>query len=399
MKQAAIPIEFAGTAETPGFEQPQLPVARVELREGGVRLIEELAEDWRELCSESSTDLPFYRPEWFAAHIRAFEPHAKVALFTLRRGNRLDAVIPLIRDTATFYGLRYRRLRSVTNVHSCRFELVTRANTNQRENLALMWDAIQDLDWDVFVAEYVPDKGCLVGLTRSLGNSSVRAVQEQLWSSPYLSLEPSDAQHSSWLARVASANLGREVRRITKKLENQGSKLLRIDAFDQKAMDAFFEIEASGWKGSRGTAIIQQSATKQFYTEIASQAARFGYLSLYFMEHQSKKIATHLGLYYNHVYYLPKCGYDESQKSLSPGHVLVNLVLRDRVTAGMREFDFCPPLSEWKQRWTSEAHGLSSVYVFRGGYGRFLHRLRYGVRPLLKSMWTKAPRPRERVRK
>jgi CelD/BcsL family acetyltransferase involved in cellulose biosynthesis len=48
---------------------------------GGDEVIKQCAEAWQELCDESRCP-PFFRPEWIASYLRAFEPSSEVALFT-----------------------------------------------------------------------------------------------------------------------------------------------------------------------------------------------------------------------------------------------------------------------------------------------------------------------------
>jgi CelD/BcsL family acetyltransferase involved in cellulose biosynthesis len=91
---------------------------------GGVEVIERGADAWRILCDESVDKQPFYRPEWIAAHIRAFTPKASVLLLTVTVQGRLCLVLPLLQERTLFCGLPLRRLRAPVNSHSCRFDAV-----------------------------------------------------------------------------------------------------------------------------------------------------------------------------------------------------------------------------------------------------------------------------------
>src|ERR1700685_1703074 len=95
---------------------------------GGVEVVERWADEWRRLCVESPDDQPFYRPEWIAAHIRAFTPAAKVVLLTVSAAGKLLFVLPLLREWAMFNGMPLRRLRAPVSSHSCRFDAVRHAS-------------------------------------------------------------------------------------------------------------------------------------------------------------------------------------------------------------------------------------------------------------------------------
>ena len=74
---------------------------------GGLEVIERWADAWRVLCDEAVDGQPFYRPEWIAAHIRAFTPHAKVVLLTVTSAGKLLFILPLLEEMALKEMLRY----------------------------------------------------------------------------------------------------------------------------------------------------------------------------------------------------------------------------------------------------------------------------------------------------
>jgi CelD/BcsL family acetyltransferase involved in cellulose biosynthesis len=93
---------------------------------GGVEVVEHLADEWRDLCKEAVDDQPFYRPEWIAAHIRAFAPQAKVVLLTVRSEGKLLFVLPLVQEWSVFAGVPLRKLRGPVNSHAALMPFVTR---------------------------------------------------------------------------------------------------------------------------------------------------------------------------------------------------------------------------------------------------------------------------------
>src|ERR1700761_6426836 len=77
---------------------------------GGVEVIEQWGDAWRGLCDQAADDQPFYRPEWIAAHIRAFSPQARILLLTVTSEGKLLFVLPLLQERAFFSGIPLRKL-------------------------------------------------------------------------------------------------------------------------------------------------------------------------------------------------------------------------------------------------------------------------------------------------
>jgi CelD/BcsL family acetyltransferase involved in cellulose biosynthesis len=204
---------------------------------------------------------------------------------------------------------------------------------------------------------------------------------------PYVPLNGLPETPESWLSLV-SANFRSIVRRKSRKLQTIGAvRIRRVENADPKALQAFYNLEQSGWKGQEGTAIACAESTRQFYNEIAAEAEEFGYLALYFLEVNDKPIAAQFGLRLSGRYFMPKIAYDESQKEHSPGHLLTHGILADCIADGYSEFDFIGPRAEYKAKWTDAERPHSSHWIFaRTVYGRVLHTLKFHIRPTIKKL-------------
>ena len=89
-----------------------------------------------------------------------------------------------------------------------------------------------------------------------------------------------------------SSKLRTKLRQVRRKLAECGSaQLRRVDTYDREALDRFYRMDASGWKGQEGTAILR-AGTQPFYDEIAKSAAHFGYFSLYMLELKGELMAV-----------------------------------------------------------------------------------------------------------
>lgn len=332
---------------------------------GDVQLVEQLAGEWRELCKEGPRDEPFFRPEWIAAYLRAFEPRTPVLLATAHSGERLRAVLPLIEKDTFFCGIPARILRGAGNEHSGRFDLLRSAGEDGDHAVRLIWDALKGrTDWDLIELPYVPEGGAAEQLLRLASDDGFLTGQYESYRSPYISLVGSDRADLIPRRSDFRHNLRRRLRRAQ---EKWNVHLRRIDRPDPVALNRFYELEASGWKGKEKTAITCSASPRRFYDEIASVGSRFGYFSLYLLNFDDTLVAGHFGLSYQGHYYSAKVAYDETYGFYGPGHLIIEAILRDILAQGFSEFDFLGPWMDWKESWAREGRTHSFCYVFRPG--------------------------------
>ncbi|MFY0575434.1 hypothetical protein ACN28S_14650 [Cystobacter fuscus] len=116
-----------------------------------------LEPEWNALV-QATADEPFYRHEFFRIWIDDFAPEARLRVLTLRDGEgRLTAVLPLMAERASLYGVPGRQLSATANPHSCRFDLVAR---EPAEAAAVFFSHLRaDKGWDVLRLTDVPEGG------------------------------------------------------------------------------------------------------------------------------------------------------------------------------------------------------------------------------------------------
>ncbi len=356
---------------------------------GDARVVDHLAEHWRQLCEEGPCDEPFFRPEWIGAHIRAFSPHRRVRLATVSAGARLRAVLPLLEERGLFCGLPARTLRSPANDHSGRFDLSYGAGDAEAA-IARLWEHLKATrDWDVLSLQDVPEAGGGQRLVELARRDGWPAGTTPTIATPILPM----AGVRDPVAAVQNAHFRQNVRRRIRKVSERFSvELVRFDRVDPDALDAFYTLERSGWKGHGGTAIACAPETKRFWDEVAESSARFGYFALYVLRFSGVPVAGHFGLFHGGRYYIPKVAYDERFAPFGPGHLMIEAALRDCVARGITLFDFVGASMSWKLEWTSRVRRHANCYIFRrGAYGRALHAAKFQIDTRLRSF---ARRPR-----
>src|SRR5690606_37208146 len=290
-------------------------IAASSLRGGAA--IAEVEAEWRRLLERAARPEPFLHPGWIRAHLEAFEVGADVRVVVARRGGRLVAVLPLVEEEARWKGFAYRRLRSASGVHSCRFDLLVEEG-EEAEATRVVLDHLLALCGDVLELRDVPVGGAA---DRLMDHARAAGLGVGAWESmrtPYVIL-PTEGGIEAYLEELSSKFRANLRRRRKKLAANARVEFRRWTRAEPEVLESFYRLEAAGWKGRRGTAIAADPRTRAFYDGVAAWAAREGILSLAALVREGAPVAMHFGLAQGDVTYLPKPAYDERFAACSPG--------------------------------------------------------------------------------
>jgi hypothetical protein len=292
-------------------------------------------------------------------------------------------------------GLPVVQLSFPANVHSLRASLTVCLGEEGAAVLKALWQAAKTLPhWHLIDVANVVEGSALDRLVALAQADGYRTARKRTSQTLYLPITPSAAAappdksaQPPWLAGTRP-KFRSHLRRAKRQLEEQGTlELKHYSAADPEALEKFYALEASGWKGAEGTAIKCDPATRQFYDAVAQAAARDGYLSLDFLELNGKPIAGHFGFNLRGRYFLAKAGYDEAFRRHGPGQLLVNEILAQTPERRLHEFDFVGPATWDESRWASSRRTNYRVFIFRKGwYGALLHAARISARDTFRKL-------------
>ena len=155
-------------------------------------------------------------------------------------------------------------------------------------------------------------------------------------------------------------------------------------------LEEMFALEAAGWKGRAGQAILCKGADRKFYTALGHAAAQAGALRIATLRDGPRLLAYEYCLVSGDAVLAMKVGYDESRARLQPGHMaaLLNiadacadpaLAWYDMLGNGMR-------VADYKRRFATGYRRLYRIRLFSPGpTGRLLHAA-YRAKPLAKAV-------------
>lgn len=352
---------------------------RVEAMEGRAAF-DALRPEWDALVASGPVDVPFVGHAWISAWLDAFAPGAALRVFVARTGSGRPAGI------APFLEERERglvRLLAPVNDHSCRFEWALGPDASGA--VAAIWAHLRDrARWDVLLLRDVPRDGPTSVLLETVARADGHLTGR--WESlrtPFVPLGGTRVEERT------SSKFRANLRRRAKRLSEMGAVAVRREDGHgdlEGALRELFALEASGWKGARGTAIAADPRTVAFYRRVAADAARRGALAIRALTLDGRAVAAQLGLVHRGAYALPKIAYDEALAAVSPGQLLHREVVAECEARGLAEVDFLGPDMPWKRDWEPRHRPHDWLYVYRPSIaGRAMHTLKHRVRPAVKE--------------
>lgn len=366
--------------------------AKVEI--GGPEIVHRLADRWERLCEEASS-LPFHRPEWIAAYLKAFEPDSQVFLLTASAGDRLVGLLPLLRKRSWFAGVPVWKLVGAANIHSAQFDVLRTPCDAGEASIPAFWRLLKRMpSWNMLELPLLPRNGAGMKLINHAGKDGFHTMTVRFNEGPILRMQRDENGQLTWM-KGTSRHFRHELRRYAKILTREIGQepiLVRRTDLDRQALERFYALEASGWKGREGSAIQCTSQTRTFYDYVARQGAARGYFCFYSLEANDRMLAGAFCMQKGDCLYPLKIAYDESLRRGGPGQVMFNRILEECAQRGITQLLFGGRDDPYKMKWTKEIVPNFNGYVFSPD---FRSQLAFRLRTLQPGIG----RPKERMQR
>ena len=329
----------------------------------------ELEDSWDALARDVGH--PFASHAWIEAWLSAFAAAMPLAVYTVWGNGRLAAAIPLV--------CRGRVLAAAANAHTPWFSPL-----GETEPLAVLADALARSGAShVVLPELALDDASTAVLTEALGRCRAVVWVEPGRSAPVIDRATVPDAYLSYL----SGDRRREVRRLGRRLAELGAAvtpLARPTDVDAD-VDRALALEASGWKGRRGTAIVNEPETERFYRAVAHAFAKRDELRLSTVTVEGELVAFDLCLLANGRLWIPKGSIDEPHRRLSPGIVLLVAEIEAALDDGAGGVELL-----------GDADGYKLPFATRTRRHGALHGARLRPAPVARIAYRRAVRPRLR---
>lgn len=350
----------------------------------------DLFTSWADAVASGESAEPFFQPYWFSSFARTFARKLISSLLIARQGARVIGVLPLMRQRTFFGGLPARTLHSLSNVHSCRFDLSC-ASAEREAAAHAIWDILRaDETWDVIEVQHVPSGGAFESVMRLAAYDGFLIGKWPTLLSPYMSIPQGGGDIFAGCPE-AFAGFRRTHLKSLKKLEKQGRvSCASVSRFDPRVFEAFLAMEAAGWKGRAGGAISCSPIVESFYREMLRVASEAGHLLCHSLNLDSRPIAMDIGLMMNGRYYSLKIAYDEGFAKFAPGQLLIRHTIQHVADLGGDHYDFVGPRSHHKAFWTDTVREHATYYIFRAswrGFAQYFAAMKVGPQLRRLKRW------------
>ncbi len=302
---------------------------------------------------------PFLRADVLACWEDGFdEPGSRRNVGLLHRDGDLVAALPLYKARG--------RLRSMSRAHSEPFDVVAIEDEEVIERLPIWLDSLT-MTYLYRVAASSPIMTAVPDHQRWLVQTT--------FNSPYVDLGSGMEQVRGGMSK----DFQRTLRRRRRRLEEMGPLTVVEETTQEGAdglLDAGLRLEASGWKGERGHAVLNDPTHDRWYRSMTEVAQECQWLRLCGLYLDQRLIAFRYDLEVGDTRWGMLSAFDERSdvSSLSPGTLLLETVLENAASSGLGTYEFGAGNDSWKYEWNPSVRQVYDLLLFGSGLsGRALH--------------------------
>ncbi|MFQ6105368.1 MAG: GNAT family N-acetyltransferase [Candidatus Glassbacteria bacterium] len=332
-----------------------------------VESLEELerhAEAWNNLALASPQKLPMPSHAWVSSYFEyQIEPGETWLCLFAYENDKLIGVLPVVKTPRSILGLKEPCLRVPHNEDTFGVDVLAKAGREKK--LISLFCRILDR---IYPSRCVMEFKRLPESSPTLSMEGERMKHTLVLSdlSGFGSYIPVVGSFEDYHARL-QARFRRNLRRLGRKFQRLGNTSVSFHTNGLNAhehLKKFIEIEASGWKGRRGSAIACKPSAVSFFTALTRKLAEIGWLEWHFLHAQGRAIAGQLAIKVNRSLIIFKIGYDETYAQFSPGSILFEKMIERAFETG--EIDEINCLSEgaWMRNWAMEKKAYYDIYFF-----------------------------------
>lgn len=294
---------------------------------------------WDALAQWAVEPNPFYESWYLLPSLRALDPQYRVELLCLEVEGQLAGLMPLRRNSR-YYGHLLPNLGNWVH-ENCFLGLPLVSVGCER----LFWRKL--LAWADRHARQalflhfreVPLRGPLYNALNEVMEEQLRPGRVVMREERAMLESPLDPE--AYRDSVCSAKKRKSLGRRLRKLQDLGDVRFVWD-WDDRELDQwiadFLKLEASGWKGSAGSAIACASATRKLFEQALTGAAQDGKLVRLSLELGGRPIAMLSNFVSKPASFGYKTAFDEDYAAYSPGVLMEYEYLE---TLSCRGIDWC----------------------------------------------------------
>lgn len=313
---------------------------------------------------------------WFSHWLAAF---GGAGAGTWRASEVDGPAISYVLESHRAVPFRLRVARAASNAHTPRFD----AFGAQPPTVEALRDMMRSLGVVALIFPYLSGASRLARTIRAAGRG-LRWHCEPCEAAPYVDCT------GDWQAYLAGRKKSHRANWLSdeRRAIAAGTEFEVRSAWDDVApvFDELLRVEASGWKGRAGSAMLHDAAVRGFYEALCRDLAPRGKLRVFLYRRDGRIGAFQICAVHAGVLSSLKIGFLEDYAKESPGQVLQLWTLKWAFAQpDVRIFDMLGPATESKLRWATGVEDLVTLYVFRPTLGGAVALARWKIGPRLKE--------------
>jgi hypothetical protein len=314
--------------------------------------------------------------------------HKGLEVLVVESDNKIQALIPLCRNSKTVHSIRCRSIALITELYSGRCGLLLREPRLEILENALTQLREQVPAWDVFLFTLVENSPSELLIRELAKKNRLRLEKISSQRSPYIVLDKTWDEYFASLPKKFRWNL----RNFQKKMGATGDAVHRVfeSGSDlERFQTAVQEIEKASWKEEAGSSLTSNILQERFHQRLMRAAADRGWFSGHVLEFRGEPVSYVWGLTYGNIFYDLKESYKSVHRDFGPGHVL-KLSLMERLFASRVAFyDYMGLCEEYKMRWTDKTYSRTTFLLYNQTFSAHFARWGGQIKKLIDHSKTK----------
>ncbi len=287
-----------------------------------------LGPEWEELVEHTLEENAYYGRGYCSALLNHIEKRP-LKVVTVWRDEKLIALLPFISNRLHWGGLKSLNTAWTTDYTTTSIPLIDRRWVDEAVHTLLDSMAAPDTGSDLWLLPNINLDGAVN--TALKAEMSKRGLPAQVFDPFERAVLTKRGTFEDHMKEHVSKKRRKDLRRNRKRLDDLGD--VTWTAHDSgpeldTAIDAFLKIEASGWKGKRGTALDCTDATRAFAKEAFGDANGKSITRADILRLDGTPVAINLTLIAGDTGFTIKCAYDAAYKGQSVGLLLEEEMIR-----------------------------------------------------------------------
>lgn len=314
--------------------------------------IDSLRSEWETLHEKSAADCIYLTWDWVSLWWSFFGKPGALWLLEAREDNgELVGLAPLMRVVhSPLFGVRWRQLQFISADSPCEhLDFIIQQGQEERVLAAFLHHLIkQRSHWDVLNLSKLSDCSPTLALLRT--NSEIPWQEEDMLVAPVIYLQNDWETYFQSLASYKRRNQRRYTRDLNEKHPDWQWRLANDISDVDRTLDGLIELHQAFWT-AQGHAGAFTGQLPMFHHQVARRFFERGWLRLSRLEINNQLVASLYTYEYRGRVYNFSMGVNQQFKDLNPGHIAIEMAIRESFKTGAREYDFLWGNESYKYAW------------------------------------------------